>query len=434
MSGSREHDSPENHPRMTVLAIYSWPAFWSMGEGSGAPSFFLSITSFPNHGHKMHVLMPGDRGKPREEDYHGVLLHRFRSGVDFNPDVGPSKVVQHLKIFFSYLYWYLRAVPAGVALARRLRPDVVVGMGAVAAPVARIVARAAGVPNVTRLFGQGLGQVTGDRWRRALRYPEINAFRTPSSYVVLHNDGSGGDEVARSQGVSDKRLRFWPNGLDKAAYSAGSAVEAEGERRSLAAELGVPEGSRVVLSVARLHPEKGLDRLIDAAPTVAAAREDVVFLVVGEGPLRGELAALAASRGVADRFLFAGSLPRERLPLIYGFADVFVALSNRTNMGNPLDEAMTSGLPVVALNTGRTGDVVKDGATGVLLEMEDLPKLGSVLLDLLGDDERRTSLGAAARTNADERLPTVEERQAMEVGIVEQAVREFRDGRSERQT
>jgi len=397
VSGSREHDSPENDLRMTVLAIYSWPAFWSMGEGSGAPSFFLSITSFPKHGHRMHVLMPGDRSKPREEDYHGVMLHRFRSGVDFNPDVGPSKVVQHLRIFFSYLYWYLRAVP---------------------------------VPNVTRLFGQGLGQVAGDPLRRALRYPEINAFRTPSSYLVLHNDGSGGDEVARIEGVPDEKLRFWPNGIDKAAYTAGTEDAAEEDRRSLAVELGVPEGSRVVLSVARLHPEKGLDRLIDAAPKVAAARQDVVFLVVGDGPLRANLAALAASRGVADRFLFAGSLPRERLPLVYGFADVFVALSNRTNMGNPLDEAMTSGLPVVALNTGRTGDVVKDGDTGVLLEMEDLPKLGSVLLDLLADDERRSSLGAAARMNADERLPTVEERQAMEVGIVEQAVKELRAGRS----
>jgi glycosyltransferase involved in cell wall biosynthesis len=409
---------------MTVLALYSWPAFWSMGEGSGAPSFFLSVTAFPKHGHEMHVLMPGGRDRPAEEDYHGVRLHRFRTNVDFNPDVGPSKLIQHLKIFLSYLYWYLRVVPAGIALARRLRPDVVFGMGAVATPTARIVARAVGVPNVTRLFGQGLGQVVGDRFRYSLRYPEIKAFRTPTSYLILHNDGSGGDGIARSQGVPDEKLRFWPNGNDRSAYSADRGA-VRSSATALAAELGVPEGHRVVLNVARLHPEKGLDRLIAAAPDVLAERQDVVFVVVGEGPLRDDLVASTVSHGVADRFLFAGSLPRERMPLVYALADVFVTVSDRTNMGNPLDEAMMSGLPVVALNTGKTADVVKNEETGVLLEMADLPNLGRVLLDLLQDDERRARLGAAAHRNADERLPTVEERQAMEVGIVEQAVAEF---------
>ena len=65
--------------------------FWSMGEGRGAPSFFLSITSFPKRGHEMHVLMPGSPGNLPVEDYHGVTLHRYLSAINFMPEAGASR-------------------------------------------------------------------------------------------------------------------------------------------------------------------------------------------------------------------------------------------------------------------------------------------------------------------------------------------------------
>jgi hypothetical protein len=225
---------------MTVLAMYPWPEFWSMGEGRGAPAFFLSVTGFPKHGHEIHVLMPGGRGRPLVEDYHGVHLHRMRTSVDFMPDIERSRAVQHLKIFLSYCTWFVRAVPAGIALAARVRPDVVLGMGALGAPAAFLVARARGLPNVTRLFGVSLGEVARSRFKTMLRYPEINALRTPASYLILHNDGSGGDEIAKRWGVPPARLLFWPNGIDKEAYASGEDV------RPLARSIGIPDGSRAL--------------------------------------------------------------------------------------------------------------------------------------------------------------------------------------------
>ena len=73
---------------------------------------------------------------------------------------------------------------------------------------------------------------------------------------------------------------------------------------------------------------------------------------------------------------------------------------------------------------------MNDSETGVLLEMEDLARLPETLLGLLDDDARRAALAAAARSRADEIVPTLEERQAMEVDIVERTVREARSGRS----
>ncbi len=413
-------NTPQEHQRLTVLAIYGWREFWSMGEGRGAPSFFLSITRFPKRGHDMHVLMPGPPGCPREEDYHGVTLHRFRTAVDFMPEPGASKALQHLKRLFSYVYWFIRVVPAGKSLASKLGADVVIGMGELGAQAAFRIARATGVPNVTRLFG--IGVFPASRLKFMLRYRETRALTTPADYVILCDDGSQGDRLARRLGVDMDRLLFWPNGVDKRLY------ESPKPSRDIRVSLGIPESNRVVLSISRLHFEKHIERIVRSVPGVAAARDDVTFLIVGSGEDRESLEKLADSLGVRDRIVFTGSVGREELPDYYKTADVFVALSDRTNVSNSLHEAMISGLPVVVLNTGRTADVVQNGENGILLTSADLPRVHEVLLELLADDERRRVLGEGARASADERLPTIEERQVMEAGVAERAVSERAPG------
>jgi glycosyltransferase involved in cell wall biosynthesis len=409
---------------MKVLATYPWPEFWSMGEGRGAPSFFLSITSFPKHGHELHVLMPGPPGSPLEEDYHGVHLHRFHTTVDYMPEVGSSKLLQHIRLFTSYRHWFSHATPLARELADNLEPDAMFGMGALGAPVARIIAEERGVPNVTRLFGTSIGEVINHPIKFRLRYREIRAFQTPADYIILHNDGSGGDEIARRLGVDMDRFLFWSNGLDRAPYMKKPNA-ADVRRR-----VGVSDSGPVVLTVTRLHPEKHVERLLNAAPGVLAERGDVSFLVVGDGEERSALERLSVKLGLTPSVVFAGAIDKDELPSIYGIADIFVALSDRTNMGNPTDEAMMSGLAVVALDTGSTADIVRDGENGILLPADGLPRLPGVLLELLADDDGRRRLGEAARVDVDRWLPTVEERQAMEVEAVERAVSERMGERS----
>lgn len=413
--------SNERKP-LTVLAVYGWREFWSMGEGRGAPSFFLSVTSFPKHGHDMHVLMPGRPGSASEENYHGVTLHRFGSRVNFMPGAGKSKLLQHTKRFFSYLYWFIRVVPAGRALAASIGADVVIGMGELGAPAAYRIARATGVPNVTRLFGIGmfLDKVRGNRLKFLLRYREKRAITTPADYIILCNDGSQGDRLAGLLGVDSDRLLHWFNGVDKKLYAEG------GGELDVRARLGIPANNDVVLSVSRLDREKHVDRLLSAAPAVLRERANVTFVIVGSGEERQRLESMAAELGIADSVVFAGPAGREELVDYYRAAAVFVALSDRTNVSNSLHEAMIAGLPAVALNTGATADVVRDGENGVLLEIGDLHRIHEVLLALLADDERRLALGKRAHESADRRLPTFEERQAMEVSVAERAVREHR--------
>ncbi len=406
---------------MKVLAAYPWPSFWSMGEGRGAPSFFLSVTSFPRHGHEMHVVMPGSPGAPAEEEYHGVTLHRFPTTTDFMPGPASGKLVQHWRLRASYREWMATAVPALERVADAVGPDVLFGMGALGAPAAHRVASGRGLPNVTRLFGTSIGQVLGHPVKYRLRYREINAFRTPADAIILCDDGSGGDEIARMLGVDMDRLRFWPNGVDR------DLLRGDVDEDGLRARLDIPRSAPVVLAVSRLDGEKRVDRLVDAAPALLERVPDAVVVVAGNGPRRRELEGLAVKLGVVEHVRFAGVLDREHLAAAYRVGTVFVTLSERTNIVNPLHEAMTAGLPVVALDTGRTGDVVRDDETGVLLARRDLPRLGELLAGLIEDGQRRERLGAAAAEDADRRLPTLEERQRMEVEAVEAVVRAARD-------
>lgn len=416
-------DADTTGGRLRILAVYPWPDFWSMGEGAGAPSFRLSVTAFPLRGHEMHVLMPGRPRGPAEEDYDGARLHRLRTRINFYPEVRFGSVFQHAAIFLAYASWLALAVPAARRLAAKIRPDVIIGMGSLGAPVARAVGRARGIPNVTRLFGTELAAMRGDRLRFALRYRDVAAYRTKASYIVACNDGSESDEVARSLGVDMARFRHWYNGVDKERY-----MNAEGA--AVRRRFGVPEGSPIVLSVSRLHPEKRVDRLLAAAPGVLEKLPETTFLIVGGGGEEAALTAAAHELGVSESVIFTGALTRDELPDVYAAADVFVTLSDRTNVLNPLHEAMIAGLPVVAVDTGGTSEIVRNGETGVLLRADALDDLRRALVDLLSDEDLRRALGRAGQESADERLPTFEERQAMEVEIVERAVREHEAART----
>jgi UDP-N-acetylglucosamine:LPS N-acetylglucosamine transferase len=148
---------------LRVLGVYPWNRFWSMGEFRGAASFFLAPQSLVRAGHEVHISMPAGGDVPtavpaqgaRAVEYHGMKLHRYRFAIDFMPKSSNPFYI-HLTRPFRYLYFIALALVSALRTARRVRPDVVVGYGAWGAPVAALVARSLGVPNVTRLFGQSL--------------------------------------------------------------------------------------------------------------------------------------------------------------------------------------------------------------------------------------------------------------------------------------
>lgn len=146
----------------------------------------------------------------------------------------------------------------------------------------------------------------------------------------------------------------------------------------------------VVLYVGKLEEHKGADLL----PAAMAARPGARLLVAGEGPLGAEVRAECARRGVRVDFL--GQLPNgEVLELMRRAAVLLFPARWEEPLTRTLLEAGSMGLPAVALATGGTPDIIRDGITGLLAD--NPAGLGPALAALLADPTRRASMGRAAR-------------------------------------
>ncbi|MBD3337235.1 MAG: glycosyltransferase [Candidatus Eisenbacteria bacterium] len=406
---------------MTILGIYSWTRLWSMGQRAGAESFSLSLQAFPRYNHTLHVVAPREAGQPTFEELDGIRLHRLPAARDFLPN--PFRQPRAARIaerIGKYAAFQWASASAAVELGRRIRPDAVVAYGAFAVPAARWTAMRLGVPNVTRLFGQSLNLCVGNRLKFYGNFPEIFAMKCPAAYVILHDDGAEGDIMARRLKVPAERFRYWKNGIDPDFY------QPDLDTLTVRHELGWGPNEIILFAVARMVYEKHLERLVGILPRLLEAEPRIRLLLVGDGPKRPETETLAQELGVADKVRFVGAQPREALPRFFNTGDIFCSVSDRTNGGNPTVEAMYCGRCAVVLNTGGTARLVEDGRTGIVIEPERLEELPARILEAARDPELRRRLGSAAREEMARQMPTIAERQKMEVDLVAQAVAEAR--------
>lgn len=166
----------------------------------------------------------------------------------------------------------------------------------------------------------------------------------------------------------------------------------------------------VFVSVCRLLEKKGVDQTIRAFARIVTSYPDSRLLVVGDGPYRGALEALAVSAGVDMKVIFSGAVADDELVDHYALGDVFVMpnrkLSNGDTEGFGLVflEANACGLPVIAGSDGGSKDAVRHGINGLLVDGNSIDSITSAMLDLRCDPELRMRLragGDAAAAAAD---------------------------------
>ncbi len=181
-----------------------------------------------------------------------------------------------------------------------------------------------------------------------------------------------------------------------------------GARERLRGLLGL-EGSFVVLSVGRLVARKAHDLLLHALARLTREGQPVAAAVVGDGPERPRLEALAGELGITDRVRFVGWVPEEVLPDYYAAADAFVlasrALAGRDGVegfGIVFLEAGAAGLPVVGASTGGIPEAVEEGRTGLLVPPDDVEALADALRWLVRDPDKARRLGEEGRRRAAE--------------------------------
>ena len=271
------------------------------------------------------------------------------------------------------------------------RPDVVVATGWSTFPSQAAIAwaRRRRVPYLLLVSSHDDDPRPG--WRRAAKRLVVpRLVRGASGALVL---GTRARHSLVARGARPERIRVFANTVDVDAWSE-RADQLAGRRGALRAALGAAPEDLVVLSVARLAPEKGLSDLVRA---VALAGASSPFLVVaGSGPDRERLADEAHVLGV--RLVLLGDVPWERLQEVYAAADVFALLSSSEPWGVVVNEAMATGLPVVlSTAVGAAPDLLEEGGNGFAVAPGDVAAAGDALARLGSDPDLRAAMGRRSR-------------------------------------
>jgi glycosyltransferase involved in cell wall biosynthesis len=204
-------------------------------------------------------------------------------------------------------------------------------------------------------------------------------------------------ELLQSQGVRTP-IEVVPEGVSAMRPSAGA-------RERLRQTLGVSQQTAVLLYAGRLAREKRLDMLLRSVAHLGRGRAFHLCLA-GGGPMEGKLRGLAAELDIAERVTLSGWVQHEKLADYYAAADVFVFPSPADAMGIVLVEAMSAGLPCVAVDKYGPSEVVRDGVTGFLTAFDER-EFSEAVRWLLDNPFLRSRMAAAARTRARDFDPDV---------------------------
>jgi glycosyltransferase involved in cell wall biosynthesis len=268
-----------------------------------------------------------------------------------------------------------RILPRLACHLRRRRTRILVTFMFHPTILGRLVGRLLGIP--IRVSSERIMEWDGPvrRW--------LNRWTVPLTTCVIAVSDRVAAYAQREYGIPPERLVTIVNGVDLERFRP-PAERAPGA---------------VIGCTGRLHRKNDHATLLRALARLRAGHPQASLLLVGDGPERRRLAALAESLGASDCVEFAGE-QADVAPWLERM-HIYAQPSVAEGMSNSVLEAMASGLPVVATAVGGTPELVVDGRTGYLVPPSDAAALAAALERLLASPEQRRQLGQASRERAE---------------------------------
>ena len=214
-----------------------------------------------------------------------------------------------------------------------------------------------------------------------------------------------GQVIAVSQAAYDalpspvrRHARVVVHGVDLSP--SRELVTRRGEvRKSVRAELAVPDGNLLAVTVANLRSEKGYDVLLECAALVVERRVPITFAAAGDGALAQQLADAHRQLGLGARFCFLGH--REDALTLMAAADIVILPSHQEGLPVVLMEATSVGAAIVATSVGGVPQVITDGVNGLVVPPGRPEALADALERLVSEPELRAALGQQAAQDSE---------------------------------
>lgn len=268
-----------------------------------------------------------------------------------------------------------------VQALRREGPDVVHGFLFHGYVLGTLTARLLGVP-VVIASRRSLANFKRGKPHYTLLERAVN----PLTDLLIANSEAVREDVIGREGVPREKVVVIHNGLDLRRFDALPDPE-------LRRDLG--QAGPVVAVVANLIRYKGHRFFLEAWASVVRTWPKAIALLVGDGPLRGELEAAASALGLERSVRFLGI--RHDVPAVLALADLVVHPSLEEGFSNAILEAMATGKAVVGAAVGGNPEAVVHGETGLLVPPADSEALAGAMLRLLGNPAEAKAFGAAGR-------------------------------------
>ena len=292
----------------------------------------------------------------------------------------------------------IRAVWEVVRILRRERPAILHTHGAKAGGVGRLAAILAGRSRPPVIVHTFHGHVLEGYFSplRSTLFTGIERILAMVSTRLIVVSDEVGRALIRLKVADADRIELVRLGFDLEPFVVSDEERRE-LRESFRSELSIPLDRRVVTFVGRIVPIKRLDRFLAVAQRLRQ-REDIHFLIVGDGDLRPQLESSAAARALGDHVTWTGF--RRDLPAIYCASDVVAITSDNEGTPVSLIEAQAAGVPAVTTDVGGARDVVDDGVTGRVLDPEDVSGMADAIAEILDDPDLASRFAAAGRTHS----------------------------------
>ena len=343
------------------------------------------------HARVLHVITHLDYGGAQSNTLLTVAgLDRDRWRVDLLGGPGPLEPDAHVAAdrcivlpYFRRSLYSLADLRAAAALWRHVGDyDVVHTHGSKAGVIGRLVARMRRVPAVVHtIHGFPVHDHMAPRRRQALLAVERAAARCSDAIVCVCEANAA---EALALGIArPEQVRIVVSGVPSDHVRSGSGEQ-------LRRELGIPAGAPAVATITRLMEQKAPLDFVAAARRVVEAVPDAHVLLVGDGPLRDQVAA--AATGIPRLHLLGY---RTDVPDLLAAVDVVAFSSRWEGLGRALTEAVLVGKAVVATAVNGVPDLVVDGETGYLTRAGRPDEMASRILDVLALPDRGAAMGAA---------------------------------------
>jgi glycosyltransferase involved in cell wall biosynthesis len=277
-------------------------------------------------------------------------------------------------------------------LLRKYKADILHCHGFWAGFIGRIAALLARRPCIYTIHNFLPGNL--GRWARrgAIWIEEMLSGITKSIIAV---SGALKNHATLGLGIDPHKIRIIYNGIH--------LPEKIREDQDIKRMWGIDKGEKLVGTVARLIPAKGLDVLIDAVPMVLREFPDTKFMIVGDGPVKSALVAKASNLKCDKNIIFVGH--SEYIWYYYRAFDIFVLPSLSEGLGIALLEAMAMGKPVIASDIGGIREIVKHNRNGYLVSPGNSRELANAILFYLENPYQADEYASIGRTEIMEKFP-----------------------------